>query len=112
MILTIENLAIAVLVGSLLYLLWLGLAAREQLLRALDIFCVNQGLQLLDESVVLRSLSLGRNRRGKWRIRRVYSFEFSSLGDDRYNGLVTFFDNRIVNSRLDPYRIVCAENEE
>lgn len=103
--LTLDTLLVYLSLMLVAWLLWLGLAARENVILSLKQYCRQHGLQLLDENVVLRSLALARNPRGSLRIKRVYSFEFSSTGEERYRGRVTFLDNRITESELDPYRM-------
>jgi hypothetical protein len=65
---------------------WLKLSrAREQATREARQQCRQHGLQLLDESVGLRSLRLRRTR-GQLFWERCYTFEVSIDGDDREPG--------------------------
>jgi len=65
---------------------WLKLSrAREQATQEARQQCRQHGLQLLDESVGLRSLKL-RHARGQWFWERCYTFEVSIDGDDREPG--------------------------
>jgi hypothetical protein len=66
--------------------LWLKLSrAREQATHEARLQCKQHGLQLLDESVGLRSVRLHRARGGLL-LERCYTFEVSIDGDDREPG--------------------------
>lgn len=65
---------------------WLKLSrAREQAVEEARRQCRQHGLQLLDESVGLRSLRLRRGH-GALQLERSYAFEVSIDGDDREPG--------------------------
>ena len=62
-----------------------------------------QGLQFLDQSAVLCRLRLGRGR--TWvHLVRTYRFEFSALGDRRYQGWVTLAGAKLRGVELQPFR--------
>ena len=65
--------------------------------------CRQQGLQLLDQTMVLSGLSLTRNQEGRLAIRRRYRFEFSSTGASRYVGEVVLSGRQIVSLKLEPH---------
>ena len=48
--------------------------------------CRQLGLQLLDQSMVIVGFWPLRGRSGRIEFRRTYQFEFSSVGDRRYQG--------------------------
>ncbi|HET6554244.1 MAG TPA: DUF3301 domain-containing protein [Dyella sp.] len=74
-------LALLAIIGS-----WLKLSrGREQAIREARLQCRQHGLQLLDESVGLRSLRMRRDR-GRLLLERCYTFEVSVDGDDREPG--------------------------
>lgn len=88
-------LALVVLVS-----LWLKLcAARERAVSEARRECLQQGLQLLDESVGLRGLRL-RRINGLRMIERCYSFEVSTDGGDREPGQLWMIDNAISGMSL------------
>lgn len=65
---------------------WLKLSrARELATQEARLQCRQHGLQLLDESVGLRSLR-PRQVHGRWLLERCYTFEVSIDGDDREPG--------------------------
>jgi len=63
------------------------------------------GVVLLDESIVLSSM------RVRWRspllaIERQYSFEFSTVGDVRYPGVLVLLGHQIDKFELAPYKTI------
>lgn len=67
--------------------------------------CKELELQLLDDNINLRGLWLKRDNEGKLRIWRSYNFEFSSTGDERYNGKVVMLGRTVTNFELAPHRL-------
>jgi hypothetical protein len=101
--LTFELLGGAVLVACA----WLAvdnLRAREAAIDAARRACAGDGVQLLDDTVMLTSLRIARENGGKPVLRRVYQFEFSDTGDNRLAGAVTLAGPRVVTLYLEPHR--------
>ena len=99
-----EFILFAALAGSGLYLLQ-AQRVRELALQAARRACRLEGVQLLDETVSLRRLSLSRDRAGRWRVWRQYRFEYTADGCDRRAGRVTMLGARLqglVASEPDP----------
>lgn len=88
-------------IAALVVLLALGwfwyesIRAREIGIGAVRAFCVREGLQLLDDTVVCRRMRPARNERGHMSVRRVFEFEYSGSGYDRYRGSVTLLGREI-----------------
>lgn len=77
----------ALLIIALAFWFWSdSLRARERVLRACRLACQQLEVQLLDQTVALSKLRLGRNSQGRWHLRRLYAFEFSTDGVQRYQG--------------------------
>ncbi|WP_333878972.1 DUF3301 domain-containing protein [Methylobacter sp.] len=94
---------IALLLGAYLY--WFnGQQAKEVALKAVRTNCLNLEVQMLDEYVALNSIRLKRDQAGKIRVRRVFLFEFSSTGNERYNGTCTLLGRRVESIEMEPYR--------
>lgn len=83
-----------------------GIRVRELALRAGRDYCRNIGVQLLDETVSRQSIGLGRDGQGTLRIRRAYSFEFTSDGERRYNGEITMLGSQVSGVVVELHRIV------
>jgi hypothetical protein len=60
---------------------------------------------MLDEYVALNSIKLKRDRSGKIQLQRLFTFEFSSTGDERYNGTLLMLGQRVDSVYMEPYRI-------
>lgn len=67
--------------------------------------CREQGIQLLDQTMVIRSLWPVRDASGAIRLRRRYSFEFTSTGEERYRGTILMLGIRKLQMELEPYVI-------
>ena len=100
---TFELLGVVLLAG----LVWVAmdnLRAREAAIDAARRACAGDGVQLLDDTVMLVSLRLARDGGGRAVLRRVYQFEFSDTGDNRLAGAVTLAGSRVDTLYLEPHR--------
>ena len=76
--------------------LFQALRVRELALQAARRACEQDGVQLLDQTVSMRRLSLSRDDEGRWRIWRQYHFEYSIDGLEREHGNVIMLGNRML----------------
>jgi len=67
--------------------------------------CQQLNLQLLDQSMVIRSYWPVRDTQGRWRIRRRYQFEFTSTGHQRYSGNLVLMGFKLDSMNLEAYQI-------
>ncbi|KXB31995.1 hypothetical protein AT959_02735 [Dechloromonas denitrificans] len=89
-----ELLALILLLGGVW--LWLdSLKTREIGMQAAQQACAEEGLQFLDETVVISSFRLARDDEGRLQLRRIYSFEYSDTGDNRRSGSVSMLGHRV-----------------
>lgn len=65
--------------------------------------CESLDLQLLDQSIVLRKSRLKRGQSGWLQWWRQYSFEFSSTGNERYQGHLTLLGHQLQTIELEPH---------
>ncbi|MEH6624977.1 MAG: DUF3301 domain-containing protein [Motiliproteus sp.] len=84
---------------------WSSKGAKEIALKATQKHCSEMDVQLLDQSIGLRGLWLKRDSSGRVRFWRSYTFDFSSNGEDRYQGRIILIGRRIESMQLDPHRI-------
>ena len=106
-----ELLALALL--AVVAWLWLdSLKARETGIRAAHQACAEEGLQLLDDTVVIRSLRPARDDEGQLKLRRVYAFEYSDNGDNRRSGSVTMLGQRVEYLHVRPQLYVVPKAPE
>jgi hypothetical protein len=98
-----ELILITLLLAACLY--WLsGQQVKEIALKAVKAQCSNLDVQMLDEYVALTGIRLARDQRGKIRLQRLFSFEFSSTGNDRYNGVCMMLGRQVESIRMEPHR--------
>ncbi len=78
-------------------LLWSAARDAEAVARAAARgICERSGVQLLDQSVALRSVRLRRDDEGRMRLQRTYRFEYSSSGHDREFGEIALLGDRVL----------------
>jgi len=87
-------LMLCALLAASVYLLQ-ALRVREIALAAARRACRQAGVQLLDETVSIRRLSMSRDGEGRWRIWRHYRFEYSVDGFEREAGSVLMLGMRV-----------------
>lgn len=67
--------------------------------------CQQLDLQLLDQSMVIVGFWPVRTRSGRIEFRRTYQFEFSSIGDRRYQGRLVLVGMQLHSIALEPYKL-------
>jgi hypothetical protein len=93
--------------------LWLdSLKTREIGVQVAQKACAEEGLQFLDDTVVIRSLRPVRDDDGQLRLRRVYAFEYSDTGDNRRPGSVTLLGHRVELLHVRPQLYVVPKAPE
>ncbi len=83
-----------------------AMKAREIAFIAVNVHCQKMDVQLLDEYVALIGIWPKRDNDGKIKAWRSYQFEFTSTGDERYNGKVVMMGDKVLSIQLEPYRIL------
>lgn len=66
--------------------------------------CEAMEVQLLDQNIILKKLSLHASSHSLIAIGRLYLFEFSSVGDSRYQGTIQLIGNRVKTVELEPFK--------
>lgn len=98
-----ELILITLLLGACWY--WLsGQQVKEIALKAVKSQCLNLDVQMLDDYVALTGIRLARDQSGTIRLQRVFSFEFSSTGNERYNGVCMMLGRQVESIRMEPHR--------
>lgn len=92
-----------VLVGAgILLWFWVdSLHARERALRVCAASCKQTKTQLLDQTVSLVRVGVGRNSNNRVFFRRRYRFEFSTDGVNRWQGRVTLLGQIVESVHMD-----------
>ena len=99
--LSVSTLAALAAIGVIFWYWSDSLRTREQALRVCADACRQMGVQLLDQTVVVRRLRLGRDAGGRVRLRRHYGFEFSIDGGDRFRGQAVMVGRFLVYLEMD-----------
>jgi len=90
----------------LAYLYWFNAQkAKEIALGTARAHCLAMEVQMLDDYVALNGIWLKKDKPRKIQLRRSFLFEFSSTGNERYNGTVLMLGRRVESIYMDPYRI-------
>lgn len=98
--LAIEHVFWLLAVLSLAYFWWRSMGIRNLALANIHERLAQNQLQLLDQSLVLEKIRM-RRQNGWLRVYRQYSFEFSSTGDQRYQGRICMVGERMLSLDLD-----------
>jgi hypothetical protein len=93
---------VLLLMAAAVFMFWNdSLRARDRMLQTCARLCRELKLQFLDETVALTSLRFARSASGWPEFIRVYSFEFSGTGQDRWTGRATLAGRRVLSVQLD-----------
>jgi len=99
-----EAAAILVIVAGAL--LWLdSLRARERAVQAGRSACERYNVQLLDDTVAIARMRLGRDDEGQLKIARTYTFEFTETGNNRRQGAIQMLGHELRDLQLEPYKV-------
>jgi hypothetical protein len=90
------------LLPALGWLWYDSLNARERAVSAAKAACASEDLLLLDDTVAIARVGLGRDGDGMLRLRRVYGFEYSDTGNNRQPGNLVLLGQRVLVVSLMP----------
>ena len=80
---------------------WLdSLRARDFALDGARRACEAEGVQLLDWTVAMKRIRLGRDDEGRRGFQRTYEFEFSDTGNNRIEGSITVIGRQLLALNL------------
>jgi len=82
-----------------------SMKARELAFVSATAYCQKMDLLLLDHYVALNAQWLKRDDDGAIKVWRSFQFEFSSTGDERYQGKVIMLGGKVLSIQVEPYRI-------
>ena len=77
-----------------------SLKAREAAVVAARAACAAEDLMLLDDTVAIAHLGVGRDDGGPLRLRRVYGFEYTDTGNDRHGGSIALLGEDVLVIQL------------
>lgn len=101
---TIYDLVTASFIAGILILIIMHVNISRTARGAAKRYCEQHGVQFLDQNVVLNGVKFARSTQQLFAIQRRYYFEFSSVGDHRYQGIVVMLGNRIDMVELEPFK--------
>lgn len=96
---------VLLIILPLSWLWWEGLGAKEIARAHGKRICREHNVLFLDDTVALTMLRIRRDASGQVRIFRRFGFEFTSDGDQRYQGHIDMLGNRVIHIEMDVYRI-------
>jgi len=99
------NIVVALLLILVIWYWWDTVGAKEVARRAGLKACNNADVQFLDDTVAKQKIWLKRNERGHLTLCRYYTFEFTHLGDQRYQGHIRLQGKRVNDIQMDTYNI-------
>ncbi|XOZ32927.1 DUF3301 domain-containing protein [Halomonadaceae bacterium KBTZ08] len=83
---------------------WRALGTKELALQVARRACERADVDLLDQSVCLSGLGVQRDRQGRLRLRRTFSFDFTATGEGRYRGRLVLLGQRTESVAFEPHR--------
>ena len=101
---TIDNLFLVSLLVLLVYGIWSHVNMSRIARAAAKRHCVSVGVQFLDQNAILKKIAIRRSTHSLFALMREYSFEFSSVGDARYQGSISLLGCRVESIELPPYK--------
>ena len=96
------DILITLLIMGVLVWFWVdSMRAHDAVLKRCAALCREMDVQLLDQTVRLARLRLGRDGRGRVQVRRFYVYDFSIDGQDRWFGVVILLGQDIEYIRME-----------
>ncbi len=99
------NIILLALLGFILHYWWQSGEYKGRALRLASQHCQQLGLQLLDQSMVIKGYWPMRLQSGSLVIRRRYNFEFTSTGQQRYCGKLVLLGFKLESIELETYQL-------
>ncbi|WP_413793337.1 MULTISPECIES: DUF3301 domain-containing protein [unclassified Pseudomonas] len=101
--LTLGNIFVLMLLATGGAWLWHNHGLRERALARVMQHCANLKVELLDGNVALKKIGFVKDAKGRRRLARVYTFEFTVTGESRHSGTITQFGAHSAQIELAPY---------
>lgn len=110
--LTLGELVVFLLLLSLGGWLWHAHGRRELALALVRQACLREDVLLLDDNVAVRGLRLQKDRQGRRRLVREFTFEFTVTGEQRHPGRLLLQGSRPLLIELAPHPMRDCEPED
>ena len=96
------DILITLVIMAALIWFWVdSMRTHEVALKRCAAMCREMDVQLLDQTVRIARLRLGRDRRGRIQLRRFYVYDFSTDGQDRWFGIAILLGQHIEYIRME-----------
>ena len=102
---SLTKLLLLILAGAIAVYWWQSGLFKGRARELATAHCRQLGLQLLDQSMVITGIRPALSGSGKIEFRRTYQFEFSSIGDRRYQGQLVMQGLRLKSIELETYKL-------
>jgi len=102
---SLVNLLLLILVGATAVYWWQSGLFKGRARELATAHCRQLDLQLLDQSMVITAIWPALSQSGKIEFRRTYQFEFSSVGDRRYQGQLVMQGMHLKSIKLETYKL-------
>ena len=99
------NLLLMLIAGFVIQYWWQSGEYKGRALKLALAYCQQYDLQLLDQSMVIKGYWPKRNKRDIWVIQRIYNFEFTSTGQQRYQGKLVLEGLTLDAIELETYQL-------
>ncbi len=106
---SLTKLLLLILVGVIAVYWWQSGLFKGRARELAAAHCRQLGLQLLDQSMVITAIRPMLGRGGRIEFRRTYQFEFSSTGDQRYQGELVMEAMHLKSIELETYKLPDAD---
>lgn len=90
---------------AMIWYWWETMQCKESARRAGRAACDKANVQFLDDTVEQKKVWLRRNDVGRLQFCRIFFFEFSSDGAQRYQGRIVMLGSHVREIEMDAYRI-------
>lgn len=91
------------LFAGIIVLWWQSDKVKALAMQQVQHHCRQLGLQLLDQTMVLRGIWPARNKDGNLALRRHYQFEFTVTGETRHKGSLKLLGTAVQSLQLEPH---------
>lgn len=102
---TLSNLTWLFAAGFVIWYWWRAKAIKDAVLTAAKSYCTRVDVMLLDDAVYLRGLWFKRDSAGRLRVWRRFLFDFTTTGEERYQGRIIMLGQEVEHIELDAHRI-------
>lgn len=102
---------VLLILAAVLYFWFDSMNTREIAIRIAKQACLKNEVQLLDQTVALKHLKLARSPQGRLIFQRIYVFEYTADGNERYTGRTIMLGMKVQRTLLEDHQGVVIDHE-